>query len=81
MSHLAEDSSVRRSNAFDCKIGAVRIVLDFIRYISVKIYILCNDLSVFCKLSDQLFRCNKSSFTVRNRNGINVARLCIGKPR
>ena len=81
MSHLTEDTSVGRGDTLDCACGVVRVEVDVSRGNTVKVNILCCDLTVFGKRPDAFVRCEEASLTVGDRYGDNVADFAFGKPR
>ena len=55
MAHLAEDTAVRRGDAFDGKERVVGVEVYVRGRLTVRVDVLCGDLSVCGKLPDQLF--------------------------
>ena len=73
VTHLTEYAAVGRGNALDRHDRCVGVIVDVIGGFAGEIDILGRDLSVFRQLTNQLGRCDKSSFSVRDRDGMIIA--------
>ena len=80
MCHLTKHTAIRTCNTFNCAIRAIDVPFFVHRYISVKVTVLCCNLSVCKELVKPFFTCNKTSLSVGCRIGINSAKLCPLQP-
>ena len=81
MAHLAQNSAIRGSDAFDSVIAAVGVILDRIGDMTIQVHVLGQDLAVLRQLSDKGFRRDESSFPVGDRNTVDLPGFGSGHPR
>ena len=81
MTHLTENTSVRRGDALDAPHRTVRVHRDLHGRKTVLIHILGRDLVVFSQLLQHFLRRDKASFAVRHRDRVDVSGLGKREPR
>ena len=81
MAHLAEHAAVRASDAFNGAGRAVGIPRHVSSRFAVEIAILEGDLAIGDERRNLFFCRDKATFTMRDRNGVDVTRLDMHEPR
>ena len=81
MSHLAENTSVGRSDTFNCTERAVGIPADGSGNCTVGSAVLSCNLTVFDETEHGSLVGNETSFTVRYGDTVDIASLAACKPR
>ena len=81
MAHLAEDTAVRRGDAFDGEERVVGVEVYVRGRLTVRVDVLCGDLPVCGELADQLLARKEAPFAVGDRDGVHLADLGQGEPR
>ena len=77
MSHLAEDSSIRRRDALNCHDRMIRVEADILRRIAIEIYILFGNLTILDHLLQHCFFCCEAAFAMTDCDGGNFSDLRI----
>ena len=81
VTHLTEYSSVGRGDTLDSEGGAVGVVLNVVGSVAVKVDVLGCDLTVLDKLCYRLVCSEELTFTVGDRNVLNVTDVAKREPR
>ena len=80
MTHLTEDTTIRRGDTLDRIVGAVRVVLDIHGRMTLEIHVLGRDLTVLDELLEKCRLTEEAALAVRDRYAVDVTRLRVCKP-
>ena len=80
MAHFAENAPVWRGDAFHTEDGAVRVEMNIRADVPLQVDILCGNLSVGSKRTDQFLACEEAPLTVGNWDTVDLSNLSERQP-